>query len=227
MKNARLSTIACALLLGLSAVPAVAGETPAVTHDGLERVERKDVDLLYTRPGASLAGYKRVAILDCHVAFRKNWQRDQSSAGNRVSDKEMQDIKTRLAAEFRKVFVDELQGQGGYQVVDEAASDVLVLRPAIIDLDVTAPDVMTAGRSRSFTTSAGGMTMYVEFFDGATGEILARAADRERARDSGRMTWTTSITNRQEADRMLRKWAKLAHDALDRARAEGAAAPQP
>ncbi len=38
------------------------------------------------------------------------------------------------------------------------------------------------------------------------------------------MMWQNSVTNRAEADRMLRKWAVLLHEALDRARAQQAPA---
>ena len=58
------------------------------------------------------------------------------------------------------------------------------------------------------------------FYDGASGEILVRAVDPKEARDNGRMMWQTSVTNRAEADRMLRKWAVLLREALDRARAQ-------
>jgi hypothetical protein len=131
----------------------------------------------------------------------------------------MEKIKTGLAADLRKIFTEELQ-KGGYEVVQEGGDDVLVLRPAIIDLDVAAPDTMEPGRSRSFSTSAGAMTLYLEVYDGASGEILVRAVDPKEARDNGRMMWQTSVTNRAEADRMLRKWAVLLREALDRARAQ-------
>lgn len=217
---------ATALLLSLLSGVALGGEPAETSHDGLVRVKSPNVELLYTRPGANLSSYKRVALLDCYVAFRKNWQRDQNTSGLRIDSADMARIKKSLAEEFRKIFVDELQNKGGYEIVTEAGDDVLILRPAIIDLDITAPDVMTAGMGRTFATSAGAMTLYIELFDGASGEILARAADREQARDMGQMTWQSSLTNRMEAEKLLRKWAALARAALDRARASGADQPQ-
>jgi hypothetical protein len=215
----------CSLLLMSLALigGAQAAEPEQTTHDGLQLTPSKNADLLYTRPGATLAGYTKVAMLDCTVAFRKNWQRDQNTAGLRVTSADMDRIKKSLAEDFRKVFTEELT-KGGYAITDQAGEDVLILRPALVDLDVTAPDVNTAGRSRSFSTSAGSMTLYVELFDGATGEVLARVADRAKGRDSGRMMWQNSVTNRAEADRMLRKWAQLAVKALDNAKA---ASPTP
>lgn len=202
---------------GLFALSALAEKPPEVSHDGLHLVKSKNVRMLYTRPGATLTPYKRVAIIDCEVAFHEDWQKEQRSQGHRIDSDDMQRIRGNLAAEFREVFVDELT-KGGYQVVDKPGADVLILRPALVDLVITAPDVMTPGRGKTFTTSAGGMTLFLEMFDGASGEILARAIDRKEARDTGRMEWTTSVSNKREADRILRKWAVLMREALDRSR---------
>jgi hypothetical protein len=198
-----------------------AADAPAVSHDGLELVKSKKVDTLYRRPDATLAHYKQVALVDCEVAFRKNWQRDQASGGVRITGADMDRIRKTLAADFRKAFTEEL-GKGGYTITDQPGDDVLVIRPAIIGLDITAPDVLTAGRSRSYATSAGEMTLYVELYDGATGEIIARVVDRRKGRDQGRLMWQNAITNRAEADRMLHKWAVLARESLDEAKAAGA-----
>lgn len=212
------------LILCAFANVAFGAKPPETSYDGLVLTPSKNVEMLYTRPGATLAPYNKIALLDCFVAFKKNWQRDQSRSGIRVSSSDMERIKKSLAEDFRKIFSEEL-GKGGYTLTDTAGEDVLILRPAIIDLDITAPDTMTAGRSRSFSTSAGAMTLYIELFDGATGEILGRAIDRRAARDKGYMTWQTSVTNRAEADRMLRKWAELARKGLDNARERDLAAP--
>lgn len=207
---------------GLSlTMQAISADLPETSHDGLQRVASKDVQVFYVKPGASFAAYKQVAILDCYVAFRKNWQRDQNASSLRVSSSDMEQIKTELSAEFRKVFTEELQ-KGGYNVVAKADDDVLILRPAIIDLDITAPDTMTAGRKKTFATSAGSMTLFLELYDGATGEILARVVDPQQARESYRMMWQNSVTNRAEADNTLRQWSSLLRKGLDRARTQPA-----
>jgi len=207
-----------ALAIALASSGASAAQPPQESHDGLQLVSSKNAQMLYVRPGATLAQYKRVALLDCYVAFRKNWERDQRESGKMISSADMDRIKKGMAAEFRKVFEAELT-KGGYQLSTEGGEDVLILRPAIIDLDITAPDTMSAGMDRTFSTSSGAMTLYIELLDGATGQIIARAADREQARDMGVMMWQNSVTNRAEADRILRKWADAARAALDRAHA--------
>jgi hypothetical protein len=207
------------VLLAGGTLASAKDELPDITHDGLERVQSKNVAVVYRLPGADFSQYKRVAIADCAVAFRKNWQRDHSSGGTRVSTREMERIKKEIADEFRIVFSDELQNNGGYEVVSELGEDVLLLRPAIVNLDVAAPDTMSAGRSRSYATTAGEMTLYLELYDGFSGEILGRVVDRQRGRDPGFMQWQTSVSNKAEADRMLRKWAVLARKGLDRVHA--------
>jgi hypothetical protein len=127
----------------------------------------------------------------------------------------MDEIKAALSAEFLKIFTDELQTKGGYQIVTTGGEDVLVLRPAILDLDVSAPDTMQAGRSYTLSESSGAMTLYLEFFDSVSGQILARAIDRESDRGSGRIQWQNKVTNRAEADRILRRWASALRGRLD------------
>jgi hypothetical protein len=187
---------------------------PAETHDGLV-LQKGKAAMLYVRPGVDFSQYKRLAILDCPVAFRKNWEKDQQRTGQRITQKEMDEIKAGLSAEFLKVFTDELQNKGGYTIVNEGAEDVLVLRPAIIDLDVTAPDTMEPGRSYTLTESAGAMTLYIELYDSVTGQILARAADRQASRGIGRIQWANRVTNKAEADRVLRRWASALRARLD------------
>jgi hypothetical protein len=103
----------------------------------------------------------------------------------------------------------------GYVIVDGAAEDVLVLRPAIINLDITAPDTMSPGMTRTFTASAGEMTLYMEFFDSTTSAILGRVVDAEASRDLGGVQISNRVTNIAEADRILRKWADIPRQKLD------------
>jgi len=208
---------AVAVLASMFAAAALAADAkaPETTDDGLVRQSGGAAQVLYLRPGVDFSRYQRIAILECPVAFRKNWERDQARSGARVSQKDMDQIKAGLSAEFLKVFTDELQNKGGYTLVNTGAEDVLVLRPAIIDLDVTAPDTMQAGRSYTLSESAGAMTLYLEVFDSVTGQILARAVDRQAGRGMGRIQWQNRVTNTAEADRILRRWASALRKRLD------------
>ncbi len=219
MKTTRaLITSVFATCLLLASAIALGDDLPPVSHDGLHLMKGTQVKAVYVNPGADLSEYDKVAILDTYVAFRKNWQRDHNrdavGLGDRVTDEEVKKIREYLAEEFKKVFTDELATKGGHEVVTTAGSGVLILRPAIINLDVTAPDTMEAGMSRTITTETGQMTLYLELYDGVTQDIIARIIDPEAVGDDMGIQWSNRVTNQAAADRVLRRWAKLLNDHL-------------
>jgi hypothetical protein len=225
-------TALCTLTLLLVSGPVLAKkqELPEVTEDGLHRVPDSRLAIVYAEPGASLSGYQSVQLLEAYVAFKKNWERDQRSSSAdplRLTSKDIEEIKSKLAEELHAVFKEVLEG-GGYPVVEQAGDNVLLVRPAIINLDVNAPDTMRAGRSRTYTDSAGEMTLYVELYDSVTGDLIAKAMDRKAdRRNDGFYTWTNSATNRAAADRILKGWANILLAALNEARQQPAEAAVP
>ena len=186
--------------------------------DGLVPVENASVAMAYVDPNADFSVFRRVAILDPFVAFRSNWQRDQRRANNRITSSDMERIQADVARLFREVFTEVLEEDDGFEVVDVANHDVLLLRPAIIDLDISAPDTMSAGRSRTFSATTGGATLYIELFDSLSGKKIGKAADRQEIRSTaGRVSLSNRVTNTAEARRMFRRWAQILRDKLDAA----------
>ena len=197
---------------------------PEQTHDGLTLVPGSKFDQVYKKPGADLSSYQEFGLESCEVAFKKNWQRDQNQnrvdLSNRVTQKDVDRIKDSLSASCDEKFREALLEAPAYPLVDNFSDGeaVLILRPAIINLDVNAPDVRSTGMSRSYTTSAGEMTLSLELVDGTTGEVLARAVDRRRGTETGMMQWTSSVSNKADADRALARWASVLREGLDEAR---------
>jgi len=220
--NFAIRLLAAVFLLTLvSVAEAKKTDPPLVTEDGLHLVPDSKLALVYADPEADLSYYNKVYLVEASVAFKKNWARDQrrgSASSRRINSKDMEKIKSSLAEEFHTVFKTELE-EHGYELTDIADYDVMIVRPAIINLDVNAPDVQSAGRSTSFTSSAGEMTMYIELIDSVTGDIFAKALDR-RADNSpgGYYTWSNSVTNRAAAQRILKGWATILRKALDETR---------
>jgi len=216
--------IATALALTFALTPqinlwAADDDIPEFTHDGLQRVIDSKAAVAYVKPDADFSRYDRFMILDCYVSFKKDWQkdynRDQSSLSSRVTDKDMERMRSDMAETFREVFVEELTENDGYELVDEPAVDVLLIRPAIIDLAASAPDTRSAGRSYTFVDSTGAATLFIELYDSVSGEILARAVDRKADRSHGTMQWANRASNRQDAKRILRTWAGWLRERLD------------
>lgn len=216
-------TVAFACVV-LFCAPAVAKkeQLPEVDKDGLHLLKDTKVAVAYAKPGASLEPYTKLKILDCFVDFKKDWERDynmnQLGLEGRVTDKDAEAIKDGLAAEFKKVFTDELTKKG-FEVVDDVGPEVLLLRPALINVDVVAPDIMRAQMERTWIQSAGEMTLYMELYDSATSTLLARVVDPQ-ADDRAFAQQANRATNKAAADRILRSWAELLATHLDEVKHE-------
>ncbi len=198
----------------------------AMTADGLVRVADSRADYVYRDPDANIGIYDEIYIAPVDVSFKSNWQNDinrqRTSLSHKVSQEDADRIKADVAELFHEVFTDELSKRGYtmQDAIDPKGKNetLLIVSPAIIDLDVAAPDVRSAGRDRSYTASAGSMTLGLELIDSINGDVLARAMDYKEDRDYGTLRFSNSVTNRADATRMIRQWAVMLADALDEAR---------
>lgn len=217
--------VATALALTFALTPqmnlwAADDDIPEFTHDGLQRVIDSKIAITYVKPDTDFGRYDRLMILDCYVEFNKDWKKDYnrdqvSLVGIRVTDNDLERMRRDMAELFREVFVEELTENDGYELVDAPAVDVLLIRPAIIDLEVAAPDTRGAMRSYTLVDSTGAATLYIELYDSVSGKILARAVDHKTLTDGGKKQWANRVSNRQDAKRLLRTWAGWLRERLD------------
>ena len=219
MKNliVTLSLLATLLTLGCAST----SETvPTTTPDGLDLVLSDKHSAVYVKPEAQLDIYNEFAIVPCEVAFRKNWQRDYNSShrssGQQIKERDIDRIKRELGEECTTFFTDALSEEPSYNLVTEwqQGQDVLLVRPNIVNLNITSPDVSSPSMTRSYSASAGSMTLYLELIDAETSEVLVRAYDSKADPDSF-VNYANKITNRQAADRMLKNWATRLREAMD------------
>ena len=219
MKNliVTLSLLATLLTVGCAST----SETvPTTTPDGLELVRSEKHSAVYIKPEAQLDIYSEFAIVPCQVAFRKNWQRDYNSShrssGQQIKERDIDRIKRELGEECTTFFTDALSEEPSYNLVAEwqEGQDVLLIRPNIVNLNITSPDVSSPSMTRSYSASAGSMTLYLELIDAETSEVLVRAYDSKADPDSF-VNYANKITNRQAADRMLKNWATRLREPMD------------
>jgi len=188
--------------------------------DGLVLKPSSRVDAVYVEPGADFSVYDSIILDDAEVAFSKDWDPNQGERGiDRVSAKDIQEIRERVAALLREVFTKELT-EGGYRLVEEPGHSTLLVRPAIVDLYINAVDGSKPGRMYTYTAEAGHMTLVLELRDSVTGDILARAIDASRARQTGMFTMSSRNKNVAEARRAFTTWADLLRQGLDESRGD-------
>jgi len=198
---------------------------PEFTIEGLRLVEDSNLALVYVQPGVNWSQYTRIYLDNPYIAFKKNWQHDQNKNNpGKISANDMAKIKIELGSLFFEIFSETLE-EGGYELVYEKAEDVLLIRPAIIGLNIVSPDINSTGKSRTYSETAGEMTLHMELYDSVSGDILAKALDRKVDRKTGYFEWQNRVTNRAAANRILQVWANVLKEGLDDARASSIAKP--
>jgi len=213
--------LAMAVVLSSALAASGKGELEArMARDGLQKTKIKDIDLAYARPGATLAAYKRVKLDPVEVVFHPSWNPTRTGSSLKLSKQEKETIRSGVAKLVEEEFAREIQAGGRYQVVTEAAPDVLRVRAGVVNLYINAPDT-GPGRSHTIVSSAGEMTLLAELTDSASGQVLARVADRREATNT-RMQLTSKGFNESEGRLIAAAWAKTLRKALDNAQGLGA-----
>ena len=207
-------------MLTLAGCASTSEPLPETTPEGLELVRSDKHSAVYIKPDAQLNAYAKFGVVPCQVAFRKNWQRDYNSAhrsaSQQVKQRDIDRIKRELGEECTQFFTDALSEEPAYDLVTEwqEGEEVLLIFPNIVNLDITSPDLNSPNMSRSYSASAGSMTMYLELIDAETSDVLVRAYDSKADPDTF-VNYANKITNRQAADRLLKGWATRLRAAMD------------
>jgi hypothetical protein len=211
MKFHRNALLACAAALAFCGA-STAADLPD-NWDGLVRVKPKRMDAAWVAPGADFRTYTKVMLDPADVAFKKNWLRDLNNDTTGTSRDLSQEDADKILAAARdgldQVFREAFE-KAGIPVVTTPGSDVLRLSPGVGNLDIAAPDTMSAGMSRTYVTESGEATLVLEARDSTSGALLGRVVDRRETRQAGRAQWATSVSNRADFEQLFRSWANIA-----------------
>jgi hypothetical protein len=203
----KITILVIGLLVALSA--SARDKAPPAIIDGLTLVPDTQLGLVYAEPNADLSVYDNLLLLDAQVAFKKNWRRDTNqNKPYHVTADEMQKIKADVSALFREIFTRELQS-AGFELVSQQSPDTLIIRPAILDLNVNSPDIPSTRNTRNITESAGDMTLYLELRDSITGDVLAKAMDFQFDRSNITTFMLDRTRNERAARQLLTNWAQV------------------
>ncbi len=209
--------------LSLTTLPSgAAGKTkfPATSFDGLVLAEKSRADALYLAPGAKIPPYSAVILQKAHVAFHEDWQEwynRQAPLYDQITSEDMTRMIAGATELFMTAFAKELEKRG-YPVVEEPGDGVVLIRPAIVNIQVTVPDpdgTKRLGGSNIHAGSAGSMTFFVELYDSVSGRILARAIDVQDEINEGWAIPRNYSTNKNAARRTFEYWADRLAEGLD------------
>jgi len=205
------------LVLSAALLAGCAGSAPKTEWDGLIRQPGTRLDAVFVRPDTEgeIAAFRSVMLDPVSVSFARDFDpnRGTRSLMRQVNADDLIAIQENLAILFRDVFREELAA-GGYELVETPGPDTLRVTAAIVDLFISAPDT-AMGTMRTYTASAGRMTLVMELRDSVSGELLARAVDRRISRGASAWTISNRMTNTAEARHAFRTWAAALRQGLD------------
>ena len=204
------------LFVACATSPAPSGSTPfeaeQLSFDGLQRVNSPRFAGVWIREGADFSVYRKLMLLPAEIAYKKAPVQSRESDAGFLLD---EDQKQKLAEMARTVFLSELVGRGGWQIVGAPGPDVLLVQGGLIDLVVRVPQSESAStRAEPSVASYGAMTLVMQLYDSETRRVLARVVDRREVLPA-KGSELSEASRPAELRTFFQEWAKRLREGLD------------
>ena len=199
-----------AAALPLSAPSWAQQSRPQVSAEGLELVSSTDAGAFYVKPGTTLSAYKNAELLAAFVSIDEDWVKDHNREvmrTRRLRDKDIEEIKTRVADDFWEVFGGNFFGARTYQETQEAQPSKLILRPAIVNVSLASVNSSDQTLTQNFAGATGSMTLVLEIYDAETSELLGRMFNLQTVGQAADFAFESSSTDRADERRVYKTWA--------------------
>ena len=181
---------------------------PETTADGLKRIYMPDFAVAYVKPGANPKHYSQLIIQKPVVRFMKDKEGDEKWATDNLSGlpapEEILRVRTAISEKFNEILTKKMVA-AGYDLVDKPAEGVLLLRPALINLQLISSETQGTGK----------VTLYLEMFNSVTGERLSEGWDMKQSHvtDNGLADWAKKA-NWDMAIKDFDEWAETMANGL-------------
>lgn len=194
------------------------GPDAEVTHDGLTRLDRTVLDVVWARTDIDLTSYNKIMFEGLGIEFRPVDGPYSGRAGSGQVTRptssssvfQLDDAtKALVREEISGAFVEEMANSDVYEVVETPGPEVLLLRVGLLDVISRVPPT-PIGRNSIFLDSVGEATLVMELRDSTSNAILVRAVDRRAAdRPGSTVMESNTATNRSDVRRLGRRWASI------------------
>jgi hypothetical protein len=212
--------LASILVLGLVLVAGCAADRPAeeITDDGLVRVASRSAGGVYRALDATFTQYRRVILEPPSIGYIKDWREKHPD----VTQAEFARMRAESIQLFRDEFAREFVKRGTYTFADDVGPDVLLVIPNVEDLDILAPDTSNAAGTRTYTNGPVTMKVSGDLRDSLTNKLIGRVIMYQPPEryPFNEMRIANRVTNAHEQRQTFAKWARLAREALDVAKAD-------
>jgi len=187
------------LLFG-SALALVVVACTTTTVEKFNAVPNSRVDSAYVKPGVDFSRYRRLQPVPLEIYYYEG-----------AIEPHPEDLQ-RLRSIFREAFLGKIGDD--YAIVDQPGADVLHVRASLVDLDLSpvTGDLPVKGRAASLVAT-GQLTFFMELADSQTGEVLVRAADKEKA--PAQIAGAASDRDWSRTEEAADRWAQMFREFLD------------
>lgn len=205
-------------ILFIFTLAACANQPPqpgAVNDKGLTTYSHNSFEELAIRQATDFSLYKKIKIDPITVAYSDTKRNDILNRGDEAfqfDDKELE--------KFNQQFVKGLSAgwgkQFGWEVTDESASDVILVKAAIVDLylygSIKNNEILP---SATITDETSKMVIELTLVDSQNGSVLLESRGKKTTGWRGQMTRASSVTYWNDAYQAFLQWANLIGNQID------------
>lgn len=209
------AALAAAGLLACAGGPPELDASAPADADGLRPLLNTRFSKAFARPGLDLSRYSRIWLQSAGVEYGEPpespypGQTDWSTA-----PLQREELEAELLDTFRQTFFPD----GAWKMAEAAGADVLLVRVALVDVEVFVPPEPISARAEVLLEASGRATLLFSAHDSVTNQALLRFADRRDFEPATGLRRSSPLTNRQQVRRTLEAWAHLARVRLDELR---------
>lgn len=224
-----LPLVCSALLVGLSAT-AHATPKPVVVPEQETAVQWTETDVkgfdsaqLAIERGLELDRYKTFSVLQPTLEFDKHWLRDFKSDMTKSDEKRIRESYTDA---LKEALENTLSKELGWQNVETAGADTLVIVPTLTRFRITAPDLSFRAHTKDYVHYSGSARLDLQLRDGASGAPLVALSDHSETRafgGLGDLKRTNRVENLRDFKMLSKRWASRLSDYLSQQREAPAA----
>ena len=159
-------------------------------------------DSAFVKSGVDFSRYRRLQAAPLEIYF------DDSMGAPDPANLD------RIRAIFRDAFLAKLGDD--YEIVDKPGPDVLHVRGSLVDLELSnVPERLPVKGRAASLIAAGQLTFFMELADSRSGEVLARAGDREKAPPDTQIAGPSTERDWRRTEQAAERWAGMFRDFLD------------
>jgi hypothetical protein len=156
-----------------------AEETPAgLAESGLRRIDDSGFRVAWLRPNVVFSDYTRIELIDGGLAYRDKPLSSPHAPAGRANYALPEAVTTDFVASLRKQFAAATARVAAGLSANEPSARVLVVRIALVDVEIDAPLDYFSGNDSMYIDSLGAFSVTIDLFDAPSREHLAHFAER-------------------------------------------------